>query len=69
MRLKEFLPESGTVAGGIAPVAMPMGTVSRSGGSLLTGKYITGSNATPNTPKEFKRYKHARGRFKNSPGN
>jgi hypothetical protein len=69
MRLKEFLPESGTVAGAIAPVAMPLGMQSRSGGSLLTGKYITGSDPTPNTPKEYKRNKNARGRFKNSPGN
>ena len=56
-------------AGGIAPVAMPMGTVSRSGGSLLTGKYTTGSDPTPNTPKEYKRNKNARGQFKNSISN
>jgi hypothetical protein len=56
-------------AGGIAPVAMPMGVVSRSGGSLLTGKYTTGSDPTPNTPKEYKRNKHARGQFKNSISN
>ena len=53
-------------AGGIAPVAMPMGMTSRSGGSLLTGKYTTDSDPTPNTPKEYKRNKHARGQFKNS---
>ena len=56
-------------AGGIAPVAMPMGVVSRSGGSLLTGKYTTASDPTPNTPKEYKRNKNARGQFKNSIGN
>jgi len=56
-------------AGGIAPVAMPMGMLSRSGGSLLTGKYTTGSDPTPNTPKEYKRNKHARGQFKNSISN
>ena len=56
-------------AGGIAPVSMPMGTVSRSGGSLLTGKYTTGSDPTPNTPKEYKRNKNARGQFKNSISN
>ena len=56
-------------AGGIAPVAMPMGVVSRSGGSLLTGKYTTGSDPTPNTPKEYKRNKNARGQFKNSISN
>jgi len=55
-------------AGGIAPVAMPMGMVSRSGGSLLAGKYTTASDPTPNTPKEYKRNKNARGQFKNSIG-
>ena len=56
-------------AGGIAPVVMPMGVLSRSGGSLLTGKYTTGSDPTPNTPKEYKRNKNARGQFKNSISN
>jgi hypothetical protein len=56
-------------AGGIAPVSMPMGVLSRSGGSLLTGKYTTGSDPTPNTPKEYKRNKNARGQFKNSISN
>jgi len=56
-------------AGGIAPVAMPMGMLSRSGGSLLTGKYTTGSDPTPNTPREYNRNKHARGQFKNSISN
>jgi len=58
-----------STAGGIAPVAQPMGMVSRSGGSLLTGKYTTASDPTPNTPKEYKRNKNARGQFKNSIGN
>ena len=58
-----------TAAGGIAPVSQPMGMVSRSGGSMLTGKYTTGSDPTPNTPKEYKRNKNARGQFKNSIGN
>lgn len=56
-------------AGGIAPVSMPMGMTSRSGGSLLAGKYVTGSDPTPNTPKEYKRNKNARGQFKNSISN
>jgi len=56
-------------AGGIAPVSMPLGVQSRSGGSLLAGKYVTGSDPTPNTPKEYKRNKHARGQFKNSISN
>jgi hypothetical protein len=54
-------------AGGVAPVAMPLGMQSRTGGSLLSGKYST--DPTPNTPKEYKRNKNVSGRFKNSPGN
>ena len=56
-------------AGGIAPVESALGMQSRSGGSLLTGKYVTGSDPTPNTPKEYKRNKNARGQFKNSISN
>ena len=72
MRIKEVMESASagaTGAGGIAPVATPLGAVQSRGGSLLTGKYTTGSDPTPNTPKEYKRNKHARGRFKNSPGN
>lgn len=65
MRAQEFIAET-TTSGSVATVAMPMGTLSRNGGSLLTGKYVTSSNPTPNTPKEYKRNKHARGQFKNS---
>lgn len=55
-------------AGGVAPVESALGGVqTRNGGSLLTGKYST--DPTPNTPKEYKRNKNARGRFKNSPSN
>ena len=67
MRLREITENVSTVAGSFAPVVMPMGMVSRNGGGLLSGKYTT--DPTPNTPKEYKRNKHARGRFKNSPGN
>ena len=56
-------------AGGVAPVAMPMGVIARNGGSMLTGKYVTSSDPTPNTPKEYKRNKNARGQFKNSISN
>jgi hypothetical protein len=72
MRASEIMENASTgasTAGGIAPVSMPLGMLSRSGGSLLTGKYTTGSDPTPNTPKEYKRNKHARGQFKNSIGN
>jgi len=54
-------------SGSVATVSQPMGMVARSGGSLLTGKYST--DPTPNTPKEFKRNKNARGQFKNSISN
>jgi hypothetical protein len=67
MRAQEFITETSTTAGSFAPVSMAMGTVSRNGGSLLSGKYT--NDPTPNTPKEYKRNKHARGRFKNSPSN
>jgi len=72
MRASEIMENASTGAsnaGGIAPVSQPMGMLSRSGGSLLTGKYTTGSDPTPNTPKEYKRNKHARGQFKNSISN
>jgi hypothetical protein len=71
MRMKEIMENAsvgGTSSGSIAPVSQPMGMVSRSGGSMLSGKYVTGSDPTPNTPKEYKRNKHVSGRFKNSPG-
>jgi hypothetical protein len=69
MRAREFIAETSTTAGGIAPVSMAMGTLSRNGGSMLSGKYVTSSDPTPNTPKEYKRNKHARGQFKNSISN
>ena len=72
MRASEIMETASagcTGAGGIAPVSMPMGVQSRNGGSLLTGKYVTGSDPTPNTPKEYKRNKNVSGRFKNTPGN
>ena len=55
-------------AGAIPPAESALGMLSRSGGSLLSGKYVTGSDPTPNTPKEYKRNKHARGQFENSIG-
>jgi hypothetical protein len=50
----------------MATTETPMGMQTRSGGSMLTGKYST--DPTPNTPKEYKRNKNARGQFKNSIG-
>jgi hypothetical protein len=54
-------------AGGIAPVESTLGMQSRSGGSMFSGKYT--KDLTPNTPKEYKRNKNARGQFKNSISN
>ena len=71
MRMHEILESASagaTGSGSVATVSQPLGMQSRSGGSLLNGKYTT--DPTPNTPGELKRYKqHARGRFKNSLGN
>ena len=72
MKMKEIMENAsvgGTSSGSIAPVESALGAQSRSGGSMLSGKYVTGSDPTPNTPKEYKRNKHVSGRFKNSPGN
>jgi hypothetical protein len=69
MRAREFISET-TTSGSVAAVAMPIGGMqSRNNGSFFQGKYVTDSDPTPNTPKEYKRNKHARGRFKNTPGN
>ena len=72
MRWREIVESASagsTASGSIAPVESALGMVSRSGGSLLTGKYTTESDPTPNTPREYKRNKHARGQFKNSISN
>ena len=72
MKMREIMENASvgsTSAGAIAPVSQALGMQSRSGGSMLSGKYVTGSDPTPNTPKEYKRNKHVSGRFKNSPGN
>ena len=70
MKVREIMENASAGAsssGGIATVSQPMGMVSRTGGSMLTGKYT--DDPTPNTPKEYKRNKNARGQFKNTPGN
>jgi hypothetical protein len=67
--ITESASAGATTAGSIAPVASAMGMQSRSGGSLLAGKYVTGLDPTPNTPKEYKGNKNARGQFKNSISN
>jgi hypothetical protein len=73
MRFKEIMENTSagsTCAGAIAPVESALGgPLSRNSGSFFSGKYVTGSDPTPNTPKEYKRNKNVSGRFKNSPGN
>jgi len=58
MKIREIFETASTTAGAIAAVAQPMGMISRSGSSLLGGKYTTAQ--TPNTPQEYKRKKRAR---------
>jgi len=70
MRAREILENASAGAsssGSVATVAQPLGRVSRSGGSMLSGKYTT--DPTPNTPREYKRNRNARGQFKNSISN
>ena len=72
MKIHEIMENASAGAscsGSVAPVAMPLGMTSRNGGSMLSGKYVTSSDPTPNTPKEYKRNKNARGQFKNSISN
>ena len=66
--ITESASAGATASGSIAPVSSTLGMQSRSGGSLLSGKYVTDSDPTPNTPKEYKGNKHARGQFENSIG-
>lgn len=70
MRAKEIMETASagaTSAGSVATESAPLSMQSRTGGSLLSGKYST--DPTPNTPKEYKRNKNVSGRFKNSIGN
>ena len=70
MKVHEIMDNASAGAsssGSITTTETPMGVISRTGGSMLTGKYT--DDPTPNTPKEYKRNKNARGQFKNTPGN
>ena len=73
MKMREIMENASggaTVSGAIGAVESALGGVqTRNGGSMLSGKYVTGSDPTPNTPKEYKRNKNARGQFKNSISN
>jgi hypothetical protein len=45
-----------TSSGAVATVAAPVGgMITRNGGNFFSGKYITGADPTPNTPKEYKK--------------
>jgi len=58
MRAREILENAAATtssAGSIATVAQPLGMTSRSGGSMLSGKYTT--DLTPNTPDWMKKLK------------
>jgi hypothetical protein len=46
MTLNELFENVSTTSGAVATVAMPMGTISRMGGNLLSGKYAM-KNAAP----------------------
>ena len=62
MRAAEFVKEDAsggsTSAGAIAPVAAPLGMITRTGGSFFSGKYTT--DPTPNTPSYMKKGKKRR---------
>ncbi len=53
--IAESASAGATGSGSVAVVNQPLGMQTRAGGSMLSGKYST--DATPNTPPEFKRYK------------
>ena len=58
MRAREILENVSAAtssAGSIATVSQPLGRVTRSGGSMLSGKYTT--DLTPNTPDWMKKLK------------
>jgi hypothetical protein len=59
MRAHEFIKEDASAgsssAGSVASVAQPLGLISRSGVSMMTGKYT--KDFTPNTPDWMKKFK------------
>lgn len=60
MKIREIMETASvgaTAAGAVAPVATGLGTVTRTGSSLLSGKYTT--EPTPNTPARYKRKRRA----------
>ena len=60
MKMREIMETASvgaTAAGSVAPAIGHLGTLSRTGSGLLTGKYT--SAPTPNTPAKYKRKKRA----------
>ena len=58
MRAREILENVAATtssSGSIATISQPLGMTSRSGGSMLSGKYTT--DLTPNTPDWMKKLK------------
>jgi hypothetical protein len=59
MKIHEIMENASggsTGSGAIATVAAPIGgMITRNGGNFFSGKYITGADPTPNTPKEYKK--------------
>jgi hypothetical protein len=59
MKIREIMENASggsTGSGAIATVAAPIGgMITRNGGNFFSGKYITGADPTPNTPKEYKK--------------
>jgi hypothetical protein len=59
MKIREIMENASagaTGSGAVATVAAPIGgMITRSGDSFFSGKYSTGADPTPNTPKEYKK--------------
>lgn len=59
MKIREIMENASggsTGSGAIATVAAPIGgMITRNSGNFFSGKYITGADPTPNTPKEYKK--------------
>jgi len=60
VNLDENATAGATGSGSVATVSMPLGMVSRNGGSFFSG--VSTSDPTPNTPKKYKK----KSKFQNS---
>jgi hypothetical protein len=54
MTLNELFENVSTTSGAVATVTMPMGTISRMGGNLLSGKYATRTDGAAEPVKPIK---------------